>query len=109
MAGTSVAPVLLTIFLAGSPAVGEDGHLISLADVEVRMRDGARSAPPGEAAEPSAGRAAPLSEEERDELRRRADALATDPRGAGLPGALEGVLGFVAGVALTFVLLAARN
>ena len=99
MAGTSVAPVLLTMFLAGSPAVGEDAHLVSLAEVEVRMRDVAPSAPPG----------APLSEEERDELRRRADALATDPRVAGLPDALEGVLGFVAGVALTFLLLAARN
>jgi hypothetical protein len=98
MARMSVAHVLFTLLLAASPAAAEDAHLVSLADVAARMRDAEPSAQPLCATEPSA-RAAPLSEEERDELRRRADALATDPHAAGAPAALEGMLGFIGGFA----------
>jgi hypothetical protein len=98
MTRMSVGPMLFTLLLAGSPAAAEDAHLVSLADVAARIRDVEPHAQPLCVTEPAAP-AAPLSEEERDELRRRADALAKDPHAAGAPAAIEGMLGFIGGFA----------
>lgn len=108
MAKASVSTLLFTLVLAGSPAVGEDAHLVSLADVAARMHEAAPFAPQASVMETPAATA--LSQEERDELRRRADALLRDPRATGLPGALEGALGFNGGFAfVTLVAFAIAN
>ena len=88
-----VSALLFLALCAASPSAGAAEHLVSAPEIAERMCDVA--CPPEEA--PAR---ALLSASERTDLLERAAALHEDPQAAGVGGAVEGVVGFVAGFAL---------
>jgi hypothetical protein len=94
------ASVLVLALCAGRPVLGEDEHLVSRVDVAFRVSELERTQ--------DAPSRAPLSSAESADLARRAADLDADPRASGNPPAVDGMLGFVAGVGLiAFLLLVA--